>query len=164
MRFWLFTAAITLSSFAIVAIVASLLISVASPAIARGLDRYSPRSRATALFRVRMLPVFLASIAAFGIALPVFVIYEPRDSDEALARTLVALGGAGAALVVRGLWRALSAWRATNHVRREWLSRARPVSEIPSSLPLFAIDEPFPTVAVVGITDPTLFVSERVLR
>ncbi len=164
MRFWLFTIAITLSSFAIVAVVMSLLISFASAAIARGLDRYSPQSRAKTLFRVRMLPVVTASFVAFGIALPVFVIYEPRDSDEALARTLVVLGAAGAALVVRGLCRALASWRVTNDVRREWLSRARPIPGIRSPLPLFAIDEPFPTVAVVGITDPMLFVSERVLR
>jgi hypothetical protein len=101
---------------------------------------------------------------AFGIALPIFLVYEPGDSGESVALTLLILGAAGAGLIARGAYRAAAAWRATNRVRREWQARGRRIEGFDIPLPLYAIDEPFPTVAVVGVKAPALFISERVLR
>lgn len=164
MRFWLFAAAISLSAFAAVALAASLAVTWMAPAIARRLERYSPASRAAILFRVRMVPAALAVLVAFGMALPIFAAYEPRETDETLARTLLALAAAGLAVVGCGIWRAGAAWQATARVRRAWERTGRTVNGFGSALPVFAIDEPYPTVAVVGIARPALFISERVLR
>src|SRR5690242_20990294 len=46
---------------------------------------------------------------------------------------------------------------------RSWEARGRRLEGFDTPLPVFAIDEQFPTVAVVGVTRPALFVAERVL-
>ena len=163
MRVWLLSLAVTMSSFALFTMAGSALVSWLSPALARRFERYAPAVRAALLFRLRMAPATLGIVVAFGIALPVFLAYEPRESEEAFAMTLVALAATGIALFAGGLWRAVRAWYSTRLVRRAWESRGRRLDGFETALPVFAIDEQFPTVAVVGVTTPALFVAERVL-
>lgn len=163
MRFWLFTLIVTLSSFALFTIAGSALVSWFAPALARRFERYVPAVRARLLFRLRMAPAAIGIGVAVGIALPVFLAYEPRESEEGLAITLLVLAAMGVALFAGGAWRALRAWHSTRVVRRQWESRGRRLEGFDTSLPVFAIDEQFPTVAVVGVINPALFVAERVL-
>jgi hypothetical protein len=162
--YWLFAAAITLSCFALVATLTSAAIAIAGPAVSRRLDRYAPVPRASLLFRLRVLPGACAAVCAFGIALPIFLRYEPIDADETFARTLMVTAMAGAALLARGACRAVAALRATSAVMRAWRARGRRLWTIDAPIPVFAIEESFPTVAVVGFLRPALFIAERVLR
>ena len=164
MTYWVLAATIVLSVFAVMAAATSALVASLAPGAARRLERYSPRSRAAVLFRMRMLPAAVAAIVAFGIAMPVFFWFEPRESGESVPSTLLVIGAAGAALLLRGAWRALCAWRATRRVLRGWRARGRRIDLFDAPLPVFAIEEPFPTVAVIGVARPALFIAERVLR
>ena len=164
MKYWLFAVTIVFASFALVSSVVSLAVARLAPIAAARLERYSPGSRAALLFRVRLLPAALASIASLGVALPIFLVYEPAETGESLSMTLLALAVAGSVLLARGAWRAALAWHATRAVRLSWQARGRRVDGFDSTLPLFAIDESFPTVAVIGVFRPALFISERVLR
>ena len=163
MRFWFLALAVTMSSFALFTTGGSALVAWFAPALARRLERYAPAVRAALLFRLRMAPAALGLAMAFGISLPVYLAYEPRETQEGFAMTLVVLAAAGLALVTAGAVRAVRAWHSTRIVRREWESRGRRLEGFDTSLPVFAIDEQFPTVAVVGVTRPALFVAERVL-
>lgn len=162
--YWLMAAAVTSSCFAVVATVTSAVIAFTAPAVARRLERYAPETRASRLFRLRVLPGACAAVCAFGIALPIFLRYEPADADETVARTLLLAAMAGAALLARGAWRAVAALRATAAVMRDWQARGRRLRTIDAPIPVFAIEESFPTVAVVGFSRPALFIAERVLR
>jgi Zn-dependent protease with chaperone function len=165
--YWLSAAAITLSCFAIVAMLTSGAIAWAAPALARRLERYAPAVRARLLFRLRVLPATSAAVCAFGIALPIFLRFEPVETGETLARTLIVAAVLGGALIVRGAWRAAAGLRATGAVLRDWRARGRRVETGVSDgapIPVFAIDDAFPTVAVVGFSRPALFIAERVLR
>lgn len=164
MTYWLLAATIVFSVFAVIAAATSLLVRSLAPSAARRLERYSPESRAAMLFRIRMLPAAAAAVMAFGVAMPVFFWFEPRDSGESVSRTLLVLSLTGAALLARGAWRAVAAWRATRRVLRGWQARGRRIDLFDAPLPVFAIDESFPTVAVVGVARPALFIAERVLR
>jgi hypothetical protein len=164
MTYWVLAATIVLSVFAVMVTATSVLVASMAPWMARRLERYSPQSRAAVLFRMRTLPAAAAVIVAFGIAMPVFFWFEPRDSGESMSSTLLVIGAAGASLLLRGAWRALSAWRATRRVLRGWQARGRRIDLFDAPLPVFAIEEPFPTVAVVGVARPALFIAERVLR
>ena len=163
--YWLGAALITLSSFAVAATAISLIIGLAAPALTRRFERFSPASRATLLFRLRVLPSTGATVWALGVALPIFLWFEPRDNgDETFARTLFVTATAGVALLLRGAWRALAGWRATGTLVREWQARGRRLHDIDAPIPVFAIEESFPTVALVGFSRPVLFIAERVLR
>lgn len=164
MTFWLLTAAVALGVFAGVVTIGSLVVGLVAPAVARRYNGYAPATCAAGLFRLRMLPAAVATFVAFAIVLPVFYAYEPRDTDEQVPTVLVGLASIGAALIVRGMWRALAAWRATRRVARDWRARGRRLETFETPLPVYAIEESFPTVAVIGVTRPALFIAERVLR
>jgi len=163
-KYWLFAATIVFASFALVSSLVSLAVVRLAPITAAWLARYSAGWRAAFLFRVRLLPGALALLVSFGMALPIFLVYEPADTGESLSMTLLVLALAGSVLIARGAWRAALAWHATREVRLSWQARGRRVNEFESTLPLFAIDESFPTVAVIGVFQPVLFIAERVLR
>jgi len=162
--FWIFALTITLTAFTLTVLGTSAVVSAFAPVVARKLARYSPASRATLLFRLRVLPAVLAVLFSLGGALPIFLIYEPRDAEESLSLTMALLALAGASLIVRGVFRAVMAWRRTSEVRQAWLDRGRRLDGFDTTLPIYAIDEPYPTVAVVGVTRPVLFIAEQVLR
>jgi hypothetical protein len=161
--FWIFATAITFSAFAAVTIVGSALVGLARRPLTHWLQRYTPASRAALLLRLRLLPGAAALLIAFGVALPIFAWFEPPHTDESLARTLVAGAAMGMLLVARGLWRGAAALVGTWRMERDWRIRGRRIELPASPLPVYAIAEPFPVVAVVGIRRPALFVAERVL-
>ncbi|HEX6463681.1 MAG TPA: M48 family metalloprotease, partial [Vicinamibacterales bacterium] len=167
MTFVLLAAGAALGTFAVVAAVSSAALALAFGRAADLLERYSARSRAAVLFRLRLVPPIAAIICGFGVSLPIFVIFEPRDTDEPVSRTLVAIACVGGVVLCLAALRAFKAWRHTRRVSREWLRQAHRLDPreigLESTLPVYAIDAAFPTVAVVGITSPTLFIAERVL-
>jgi hypothetical protein len=156
--------AIALASFAVVATLTSLLIDAATPRLARRIARYVPAARAAFLFRLRVLPAAFALVCAFGISLPIFLYFEPQDAEERFARTLLLVAAAGAAILVRGAWRAGTGWRATGALMRGWQVSGRRLHAFDAPMPAFAIDGVFPTVAGVGFSHPGLFIAVRVLR
>jgi Zn-dependent protease with chaperone function len=163
MTFWLLTAAVTLGVFAAMAALGSLAVRLALPSIARRFDGYAPAACAAGLFRLRMLPGALGLFVAFALVLPIFAVYEPRDTRETVPVFLVALASIGAGLLLRGSWRAAAAWYVTRGVIRDWRRRGRRL-ESDAPLPVYAIEESFPTVAVIGVARPALFIAERILR
>ena len=164
MTFWLLTAAVTFCVFAVMVTIGSLVVGLAAPSLARRFEGYSPAACAAGLFRLRMMPGALAAAVAFAVVLPTFFAYEPRETDESVPATVGLLACIGAGLLLRGGWRAVSAWRATRDVVRDWQRRGRRLEQFDTPLPVFAIEEAFPTVAVVGVARPALFIAERVLR
>jgi len=164
MTFWLLAIVVTLCAFAVVVTIASAVVAFAAPAIAQRYEGYSPAVCAAGLFRLRMLPGALAAVVAFGLVLPALIEFEPRETQEALPATIVLLACIGGGLMLRGALRAARAWRATRAVVREWRLRGRRLDGFDTPLPVFAIEESFPTVAVVGMARPALFIAERVLR
>jgi len=167
MTFVLLAATAALASFAIVDTAASAALALTFRFAGGRLDRYSPSSRSAVIFRLRVLPALMAVICGFGISLPVFVAFEPFDTDEPVSRTLVVIAFAGLAVLCRAGWHAWAAWRDTLRVSRHWQGRGRRLDArdigVTTTLPVFAIDAAFPTVAVVGMVRPVLFVAERVL-
>ena len=164
MTFVLLTAAVTFGAFAVVVTIGSIVVAWSSPAVARRFEAYSPAACAAGLFRLRMLPGALAALIAFAVVLPTFLAFEPRDTEESVPATVILLAGLGGALLARGAWRAALAWKATRGVVRDWRRRGRRLETFDTPLPVFAIEEAFPTVAVVGVARPALFIAERVLR
>lgn len=167
MTFLLLAAVAAFASFALVHSAASAMLAAGFRRCAGMLERYSPASRAALLFQLRLAPAVLAIVVGFGISLPIFVAFEPFDTDEPVSRTLVVLAFGGAVMLMHAAQRAFSAWRATARTSREWLRTGHRIDPltlgIETSMPVYAIHELFPMVAVVGILRPVLFVSARVL-
>jgi len=163
-RYWILAAVSALSAFALFALAGSLVARAAAALLARSNARRAPAPRARLLFNLRMLPGVCAVLVAFGIALPIFLWFEDAGTTESVSRTLGVLSFAGAGLLLRASWRAAAAWQSTARVLDDWRRRGRALDGLDAPLPAYAIDDPFPIVAVVGVLRPRLFVAERVLR
>ena len=154
---------VTMSAFFVTLTIASAVLAGLADRLTRAVAGQSPFAQSRALFAALAFPSALAaSVASIGVLLP-FVIFEPIETAERAPLSLSVLAFAGAVMLLAIVWRLLRSWRATAALKRAWMSRARRVGG-DAGLEVFAIDEVFPVVAVVGIRRPALFVSERVLE
>ena len=107
------------------------------------------------------LPGAGAAVAGPAIALPTFVAFGRSTRTSAAARDdRSGVDWRGAARAERG---ADVRRGATARTAAEWKRVGRPLTDLDARVPAYAIDVPYPIVAVVGILRPALFVAERVL-
>jgi hypothetical protein len=164
MRYWLLAFTVTFSSFALGLVLLSALDAALIGVVARSVTRRSSASRAASWLWLRLFPAAGALVFAAVLVLPTFLYYEPSHTDEPLRRTMILIAAGGALVVSRAVWRVAATWLATRRLARRWTRDGRPLPDLAPGLPSFAIDEPFPTVAIVGCRRPALFVSERVFE
>jgi beta-lactamase regulating signal transducer with metallopeptidase domain len=164
MSYWRMIALVTLSAAALIAATTSIVVCLLAGAFEGRIERRGPASRATALFWLRVLPVAAGAVGGFGIVLPLFIWFEPRETHERVAMTLALAATAGVTLLARVVYRFVVALKATRRLSREWQGCGRRLTEFDARLPVFAINAAFPTVAVVGFHRPILFIAEQVLR
>jgi Zn-dependent protease with chaperone function len=163
-KYWALATVATLSAFAVFALAGSIAARLAPFFIGARVIRTGAESRARLLFALRVLPAICAAIAAFGVALPVYLRFEVPGTDERISLMLTLIAAAGAWLLARGAWRVVRGWRSTAHVLAAWQDRARALDGVATPMPAYVVDDGFPTVAVVGILRPRLFIAECVLR
>ena len=155
---------VVLSAAALVLICGTAALGLLSGILVRRLDRLEPVSRARFLFGLRVLPLAAAVAGALGVVLPTFLWFEPSGTRERIPVTLIVTALCGLALLARAAWRAFHALSVTRRLTQQWLAAARAIPGLDARVAAYAIDDEFPTVAVVGIRRPVLFMSSRVLR
>jgi Zn-dependent protease with chaperone function len=131
-----------------------------------GGPRYSARRCADLLFALRMIPFALATGVTLSLAVPSFLLLEPRAVDEPMGAMPVALGLCGLAMVLGGMWKATTALlRASRRVAR-WSSEARVIGARPidsmNSVAVHRISAPAPPLTAAGILRPSLWLSRAV--
>jgi hypothetical protein len=156
-------ACLALAVFFAVNLVASLLATLVWRVAERGLHRVRPRTRAGSLFLLRLLPVGAALVVVGGVFIPAFCAFEPRETRERVAISLLVLAAIGIALIAGGAARAWRASRITRQLIGEWLKTAQPVHVPGAAIEVFGVEADFPVVSVEGIVRPRLFISQRVL-
>ena len=161
---WTLAAALTLGSLAAVAAVMSAAIALVAHPLGRRVARTAPSDRASWFFALRMLPLASGAFVAYAIVLPTFLWFEPADAREAIAPSLALAALAGAWLSAAAARRAVAAWRATRALAHTWRAHGVRLASLDAPLPVYAIDEDYPIVAVVGFRRPELFISRTVLR
>ena len=119
------------------------------------------KARALALFR--LLPSAIAAAVTAVILLPGYVAHERSDAEHA-GLTLWLLAAGGAALIAASMAGIISSARQTARLRREWLATAVPANVAGAGIGAYALDLPYPLVAVLGVFRPRLFISTQVLR
>jgi Zn-dependent protease with chaperone function len=157
------------SRFALVLLAAFFLSSVVTSLIAYACSRRVLRASAVtpreagALALYRLLPALAALALTVLVLAPGYLQHEQRGEFETVSVTLFALAAAGLALLCASAARVVRAVRRASALRREWMARAERIDLAGASMPAFALDLPFPLVAVLGVARPRLFVSRRVI-
>jgi Zn-dependent protease with chaperone function len=151
-------AVLVLAAFATVSLAASAIV----PWIAGRMTLARPRSIATTLTTLRLLPAGAGLLAA-AVAFTSFVLYEQRGRPETtgvllqlLAALTVLLAGA---FSVRWYLIALQ----TRRLVARWLPNARPIALGAAGVPAFVVASDFPIIGVIGLVRVKLVVAQSVL-
>jgi hypothetical protein len=155
---------LVLASLLTINAIASTVAAACSPLLRRALRGRSARTRVEILFGLRIGPTAFALFSVTLFLVPSYLGYEPYKTSEIVSKKLAALAVLSAIGITLALWRALSSWRATRALLREWLSGAVQIELSGTSIPTFRISNSFPIIAVVGIFRPRLFIAARVLE
>lgn len=123
-----------------------------------GLERR--RSSPRELLALRLLPAVGAAFLTLTVALPAFLIHEPRREAEPAGPLLVTLALLAVGALAHGVWRGWRAWAAT----RALLHRCSPVDRYDTSagrsVDIVAASEP--VAAVVGVWRPRILAADSV--
>ena len=130
-------------------------------------QRYSARRCANLLFVLRLLPFVVAAGVTFVLAVPSFLLLEPRAVNEPMGAVPVLLGLCGMTLLLAGMWKAAAALLQASRAVVRWSSEARLISSrvIDSSSIDYGASVPVrvsavaPPLAAAGILRPSVWLS-----
>jgi len=121
-----------------------------------------PRRKADLLFSVRLLPLALACVVTFGLALPSFLEFEPSSTREGMSLRLMTLAIFGALLLAGMLARGVSILRATREAHRGWSERSERMDVPALRVPVYRVENGASLLAVTGIFRPRIFVAREI--
>jgi beta-lactamase regulating signal transducer with metallopeptidase domain len=126
-------------------------------------ERHSARRCADWLFILRVIPCVVATGMTLALAVPSFLLLEPRAADETMGAVPVVLGLSGMALMLAGMWKAASALLRASRAVARWSSEARVVGISPTDsmnpLSVLRISAAAPPLAAAGILRPSVWLS-----
>jgi beta-lactamase regulating signal transducer with metallopeptidase domain len=120
--------------------------------------RHHPVHRlSTALFAVRMLPLFAAAVITAAFTVPSFLLLEPRSINEPMDAPL-ALGIFGVILGLAGLANAAMAMLRASRTISSWTREAE-ATNTHAAVPVLRIPRNVPAMTAAGILHPKVLVS-----
>jgi beta-lactamase regulating signal transducer with metallopeptidase domain len=126
-------------------------------------ERYSARRAADLLFTLRVSPLVVAAGITLALAVPSFLLLEPRTVDEPMGVVPVALGLSGVAVVLAGIWKAVSALLRASRTVARWSSEAQVIGISPTDstnpLSVLRISAASPPLTAAGILRPSVWLS-----
>jgi Zn-dependent protease with chaperone function len=102
-------------------------------------------------------------VAAVGLVLPAYVLFEPPHAGEHITWPLALLAAAAVAIAALGLRRGARALWSTSALERRWMAHAQPIAVPLSPVPVYRVRDASPVFTVVGLRRPAMYVSQRVL-
>jgi Zn-dependent protease with chaperone function len=142
---------------------ASLVSTIVWRVLSRPTSSWRPRTRSALIFGLRVAPVVSALVFILGFVLPAFLIYEPWHSGETIGNKQTVVIAICAIGFLAASFRVFASWWRTRRLVADWLSRSERIEINGIDVPAYRLDHEFPVFAVVGVFDPRLFISERVL-
>jgi beta-lactamase regulating signal transducer with metallopeptidase domain len=130
--------------------------------------QHSAKRCADLLFALRLLPFVVATGVTLAVAVPSFLLLEPRAVDEPIGVAPVLLSLCGMALMLTGIWKAAAAVVRASQTITRWSSGARVIgssakessaNEARDSVPVLRISAPAPPLTAAGILRPSVWLS-----
>jgi beta-lactamase regulating signal transducer with metallopeptidase domain len=123
----------------------------------------SARRCADLLFALRLFPFVVAIGVTLVLAVPSFLLLEPRAVEEPVGFVPISLGLCGIVLMLAGVWNAVKALVRASRTVARWSSEARVICYSPAdsgkSLAVLRTPAPTPPLTAAGILRPTLWLS-----
>ena len=126
-------------------------------------QRYSARRCADLLFALRLIPFVVATGLTLVLAVPSFLLLEPRAVNEPMGAVPVLLGLCGMVVLLAGMWKAAAAVRQASRTIARWSSEARVISSagyrFHSSVSV-RVSAAAPPLTAAGILWPSVWLSQ----
>jgi Zn-dependent protease with chaperone function len=122
----------------------------------------SPGAKANLLFAARLLPLGLACVVTFGLALPAFLKFEPYSSGEGMGLRLTALAALGALALAGMAVRSVNILWATRQAQQGWRKHAEKIDVAGMKAPVYRVENAASLLAVAGIFRPRIFVAREI--
>ena len=152
--------AVSFSIFAVLYCVLSVGVCCLWRSVWLGGRQYPARRCADLLFALRMIPFVVAAGITLVLAVPSFLLLEPRAVNEPMGAVPLALGACGMAVVLGGLWSATTALLRASRTVRLWSSDARVVSaSSDDSVPVLRVSAAAPPLTAAGILRSSVWLS-----
>ena len=123
----------------------------------------SARRCADLLFALRMVPFVFAIGITLVLAVPSFLLLEPRTVNESMGVMPVALGLCGMAVMLAGMWKAAVALVRASRTIAQWSSAASVVgssaADFGDSTAVLRITAAAPPLTAAGILRPSVWLS-----
>ena len=123
--------AVSFSVFVVLYAVLSAAVSCVCRRVWVSSQRYSARRCADLLFALRMVPFVGGMGVTLILAVPSFLLLEPRAVDEPMGALPAVLGLCGMAVLLVGMWKAASALLRASRTVAQWSSEARVIGSSP---------------------------------
>ena len=117
--------AVSFSIFVLLYCVLSLAVCAVWRSVWLGGQRYPARRCADLLFTLRMIPFAVATGVTLALAVPSFLLLEPRAVDEPMGVVPVVLSLCGIAVLLAGMWSAAAALRRASRTIARWSKESR---------------------------------------
>jgi Zn-dependent protease with chaperone function len=122
------------------------------------LQKYPARRRADLMFALRMFPLAASVAITLALALPSFLLLEPRAIVEPLGGAPLVLGLCGLSLLIFGAMNAARALIKTSRTIQSWVSQAVPVRSS-VSVPVWRTSRAVPALTAAGVLRPRVLMS-----
>jgi Zn-dependent protease with chaperone function len=126
-------------------------------------QQYSARRCADLLFALRLLPFVAATGVTLALAVPSFLLLEPRAVDEPMGPAPIVLSLCGVLLMLTGMWKGAASWMQASRTVARWthqagFTRSSP-AESSGTVSLLRISVATPSLTAAGILRPTVWLS-----
>lgn len=149
---------VSVSVFVIVYGVTSLLVALTWRTLYARSSRGSAHRMADLLFTIRMAPFLTALAVTGGLAIPSFLLLEPRAVDEPVGFGPMLLGIGAATLLISGIIHAAIALRRADRAVALWTMESQTL-DAGAGVPV-RVSGPAPPMSAAGILRPRIFLSE----
>jgi Zn-dependent protease with chaperone function len=148
----------------IVQLVSTLCRDITFSALMRWCTREKLMSSPDALFALRMFPIAVGVLFAASLALPSFLLLEPRDTREPMSLRLLLAAILGAALCTIVAVRFLHVLISTRKTTRAWIHSASRLHTLGIPGQAHVVDGHPGLFAVTGIFRPRIFIGRKTLE
>jgi beta-lactamase regulating signal transducer with metallopeptidase domain len=126
-------------------------------------QQYSAGVCADVLLALRIAPFVVAAGVTLALAVPSFLLLEPRAVDEPMGAVPVVLGFCGVAVLLAGMWKSAVALVRASRTVAQWSSAAGVIESGPvhsgSSISVMRVSGAAPPLTAAGILHPSLWLS-----
>ncbi len=131
-------------------------------------QQHSARRSADFLFALRMIPFVFAMAVTLALAIPSFLLLEPRAVNEPMDALPVVLGSCGVAVLLAGTWNAARALLQASRTIAQWSSEShitgsRSIDPVlissGDSITVLRISSAAPPLTAAGILRPSVWLS-----